>query len=94
MVGDLEDRSVALIVTSSSPLGIISKHLLSFADSFSSFILCLLISSCSSLHHALLEPPSVAFSLPFTNSVKENPKKDKIGSKPDKNGKRGEAGKS
>nr|GEY31020.1 hypothetical protein [Tanacetum cinerariifolium] len=30
----------------------------------------------------------------LNEAVKENPKKDKIGSKPDKNGKRGEAGKS
>nr|GEW16878.1 putative reverse transcriptase domain-containing protein [Tanacetum cinerariifolium] len=64
---DLEDKGVALIVTSSLS-GIIYKHLLSSADSFSSFILCLLASSCSSLSHADLELLSAAFSLPLTNS--------------------------
>nr|GEU35936.1 retrovirus-related Pol polyprotein from transposon TNT 1-94 [Tanacetum cinerariifolium] len=67
---------VALIVTSSSSSGIISKHLLSSTDSFSSSILCLLASPYSSLPAALLELPSSvlslpfnALSLPFTNSV-------------------------
>nr|GEX73812.1 hypothetical protein [Tanacetum cinerariifolium] len=69
MVGDLEDRGVASIVTSSLSSGIISKHLLSFADSFSSSILCLLAASYSRLSPALLEIPYASFSLPFTNSV-------------------------
>nr|GEV57418.1 putative ribonuclease H-like domain-containing protein [Tanacetum cinerariifolium] len=59
-----EDRGVASIVTSSSSSRIISKHLLSSADSFSSSNLCLLASSCSRLLLALLELPSSAFLLP------------------------------
>nr|GEW71649.1 hypothetical protein [Tanacetum cinerariifolium] len=82
MVGDLEDRGVALIVTSSLSSRIIFKHLLSSVDSFSSSILCLLASSYSRLLATILKVlsaafllpsaafslPSVAFSLPFTNS--------------------------
>nr|GEX23767.1 hypothetical protein [Tanacetum cinerariifolium] len=66
MVGDLEDKGVASIVTSSSASGIIPKHLLSSANSFSSSNFCLLASLCSRLLAGLLELPSSAFSLPST----------------------------
>nr|GEU78951.1 putative reverse transcriptase domain-containing protein [Tanacetum cinerariifolium] len=57
--GDLEDRGVALIVTSSSSSRTISKHLFSYAVSSSFSNLRLLALSCSISSPALLELPLV-----------------------------------
>ncbi|GJY79714.1 hypothetical protein Tco_0485515 [Tanacetum coccineum] len=76
MVGDLVDKGVASIVTSSPSSGTISKHCLSSLDSLSPSNFCFLELSCSSSSLALLELLSYAIfasaltSLPSTNSLK------------------------
>ncbi|GJX54590.1 hypothetical protein Tco_0282959 [Tanacetum coccineum] len=62
MVGDLVDKGVGSIVTSSPSSGIISKHCLSSSDSLSSSNFCLLELSCSSSSHALFKLISCAIS--------------------------------
>nr|GEU88435.1 hypothetical protein [Tanacetum cinerariifolium] len=59
MVGDLEDKGVASIVTSSTSSRTIPKHLLSSADSFSSSIFCFLDLSWSRSSPALFELLSI-----------------------------------
>ncbi|GJR82845.1 hypothetical protein Tco_0153630 [Tanacetum coccineum] len=62
MVGDLVDKSLALIVTLSPSSGTISKHCLISSDSLSSSTFCFLELSCSSFSHALFELFSCAIS--------------------------------
>ncbi|GJV84272.1 hypothetical protein Tco_1524170 [Tanacetum coccineum] len=83
MVGDLVDKGVASIVTSSPSSGIISKHCLSSSVSLSSSNLCFLELSYSSssptlfklllcVISAFVSLPSALTSLPSTNYLKEN----------------------
>ncbi|GJT45990.1 hypothetical protein Tco_0954705 [Tanacetum coccineum] len=75
MVGDLVDKGVASIITSSLSSEIISIHSLSSSVSLSSSTFCFLELSCSKASHALFELLSYAISalafleLSFTNSL-------------------------
>nr|GEW79199.1 putative ribonuclease H-like domain-containing protein [Tanacetum cinerariifolium] len=75
IVGDLEDKGVESIVTSSPSSGMISKHFLRYSDSLSSSTFCFLDLSYSISSPALFELPSCVisalafFEISFNNLV-------------------------